>query len=219
MQDLGDAEEIEIESNVQLIVEGKDQVRFSKALLRHLGYTGVQIHDFGGVSQLRGFLGGFVASDGYKRVERIGVIRDAEASAESAFQSVQNALKTVGLSVPDQPEESAGNNPSVSVLILPGSGQSGMLETLLCESLADEPVSQCIDEFFQCVGETSIKNMDKARAFAYLTTTSEPRHSVGVAALRGQWDLEHAAFETVRRFLEELAHGARTAGTLGARSR
>lgn len=222
MQDLGDAEELEIESNVQLIVEGKDQVAFSQAILRHLGITGVQIHDFGGIRQLRGFLGGFVASVGFSRVERIGVIRDAETSAESAFQSVQNALENVGLSVPGQPEEIVGGEPSVSVLILPGGGRPGMLETLLCQSFAETPANGCIDGFFECmaaVPDLSIANPDKARVFAYLAATPTPRHSVGVAALRGQWDLEHAAFDGVRRFLEELANGARTAGILGARLR
>lgn len=219
MQDLGDADEIEIESNVQLIVEGKDQVSFCQELLKHLGITGVQINDFGGVRQLRSFLGGFVVSNGFSRVERIGVIRDAEDSAENAFRSVQGALRNSGLPVPDWPDERAAGHPSASVLILPGAGRPGMLETLLCESLADEPVKQCIDEFFECVGEASIKNPDKARAFAYLTTTSEPRYSIGVSVLQGQWDLNHSAFDDVRRFLEELASGARTAGTVRAQPR
>ena len=222
MQDLGDAEELEIESNLQLIVEGRDQVGFSEALLKHLGIAGVQIHDFRGVSQLRSFLGGFAASDGFSRVERIGVIRDAEASAGSAFQSVQNALADAGLAVPSQPGERTGGRPSVSALILPGGGRPGMLETLLCESFAETPANGCVDGFFECmtaVPDWSVANPDKARVFAYLAATPTPRHSVGVAALQGQWDLEHAAFEPVRRFLEELASGARTAGTLGARSR
>ena len=222
MQDLGDADELEIESNVQLIVEGRDQVGFSEALLRHLEITRVQIHDFGGVSQLRGFLGGFVATDGFSRVERIGVIRDAEDSAEDAFRSVQNALAEVGLAVPEQPEERTEGRPSVSALILPGGGRAGMLETLLCESFAETPANGCIDRFFECmagVSDSSIANPAKARVFAYLATTPSPRHSVGVAALRGQWDLDHSAFDDVRRFVEELASGARAGGTLGARSR
>ncbi len=211
MQDYGDAEEIEIESNIQLLVEGKDQLRFSQSLLRHLGIGDVQIHDFGGVSQLRSFLSGFVASDGFSKVERIGVIRDAEESAEDAFRSVQNALENVELSVPKQPEERAGSSPSVSALILPGAGRPGMLETLLCESFAGTPANGCIDRFFECMASVSdlrIANADKARVFAFLAATPKPRHSVGVAALQGLWNLEHAAFKVVRRFLEELADGA-----------
>ena len=212
MQDLGDTEELEIESNIQLIVEGRDQFRFSQALLRHLGISGVQIHDFGGVSQLRSFLGGFVATNGFSRVERMGVIRDAEDSAEDAFRSVQNALESVDLSVPKQPEQRAGSRPSVSALILPGAGRPGMLETLLCESFAGTAANECIDRFFECmaaVSDSSINNPDKARVFAYLAATPKPRHSVGVAALQGRWNFEHAAFDVVRRFLEELANGAR----------
>ena len=208
-----------VQSPVQLIVEGNDQRNFFEALCKHVSYTDIQVQNFGAVTELQDFLEGLVGEPGFREVtESVGVVRDADESASDAFRSVQGALRNVGLSVPTAPEERTDGRPAVSVLILPGGGRRGMLETLLCESLADEPVNQCIDEFFQCVGEASIKNMDKARAFAYLTTRPEPRHSVGVAALRGQWDLEHAAFEPVRRFLEGLANGARMARTLGAQS-
>lgn len=212
MQDLGDTEELVIESNVQLVVEGRDQVRFSLALLRHLGIEGVQIHDFGGVRQLRGFLGGLVVSDGFNKVERLGIIRDAEDSAADALRSVQGALADAGLAIPTQPEARTGGRPSVSALILPGGDRPGMLETLLCQSFAETPANGCIDKFFECmaaVPDWSVANPDKARVFAYLAATTTPRHSVGVAALRGQWDLGHSVFEPVRRFLAELASGAR----------
>ena len=84
-----------------------------------------------------------------------------------------------------------------------------MLETLLCESFAGKRIDRCIDEFFECVGREAVTYPDKARAFAYLTMTAEPRHSVGVAALQGQWDLDHSAFGVVQRFLGELANGTR----------
>ena len=208
------------QSPVQLVVEGNDQRNFFEALCTRTSSADIQIQNFGAVTELQDFLEGLVGEPGFREfVESVGIVRDADESEADAFRSVQGALRNAGLPVPDRPGERAAGHPSASVLILPGAGRPGMLETLLCESLADELVNQCIDEFFQCVGEASIKNMHKARAFAYLATRPEPRHSVGVAALRGQWDLEHAAFEPVRRFLEDLADGARTAGTLGARSR
>ena len=209
-----------IASSIQLVVEGNDHVNFFRAFLDHLSFTHVQIQNSGGVSELRAFLAAFAAEPGFgERVERLGIVRDAETNADGAFESVRHSLRNAGLSTPERPEELAEGRPSVAALVLPGGGRAGMLETLVCESFARDRVDRCIDEFFECVGEASIKNPDKARVFAYLTTTSEPRHSVGVAAQQGQWDLDHSAFDGVRRFLEELANGARTAGTLGALSR
>ena len=197
----------EITSPVQLVVEGNDQLNFFRAFADHMSLTHVQIQNFGGVSELREFLAALAAEPDFDdRVERLGIVRDSETDADGAFESVQNSLRNAGLPAPERPEDfTQGRHPAVSVLILPGGGRAGMLETLVCESFAGDPVDRCIDEFFDCVGRAKLRNPDKARAFAYLTTTSEPRHSVGVAARQGQWKLDHAAFGGVRRFLEELA--------------
>ena len=93
------------------------------------------------------------------------------------------------------------------VLILPDDTEPGMIETLLCQAVADQPVNRCIDEFFDCVDtltETNIRRPDKARAQAYLATLPEPQVSVGVAAQKGYWPLDHAAFAGVRDFLRAL---------------
>ena len=46
--------------------------------------------------------------------------------------------------------------------------------------------------------------MDKARVHAWLATRPEPHVSVGFAAQKGYWDLDHAAFAGVREFLKAL---------------
>ena len=200
-----------ITSPVQLVVEGNDQVNFFRAFVKHVSLANVQIQNFGGISELRAFLAALaVEPDFEERVERLGIVRDAERHAEGAFESVRSSLANAGLPAPDGPEVLTGDRPpAVSVLILPGEGREGMLETLLCESFAGKRIDRCIDEFFECVGREAVTYPDKARAFAYLTMTAEPRHSVGVAALQGQWDLDHSAFGVVQRFLGELANGAR----------
>ena len=172
-----------------------------------MSLTNVQIQNFGGVRELREFLAALAAEPEFDDVvERLGIVRDAETDADGALESVQNSLRNAGLPAPERPEDlTQGRHPAVSVLILPGGGRTGMLETLVCESFAGDPVDRCIDRFFDCVGHTVLRNPDKARAFAYLTTTPMPRHSVGVAARRGQWNLDHPAFSGVRRFLDELA--------------
>ena len=199
----------EIKSAVQLLVEGNDQRNFFEAFISHLSIANVQIQNFGGVSQLRDFLEGFVGATGFREtVQSLGIVRDAETSAERAFQSVQSSLERATLPVPHSPAERTDTNPAVAVLILPGDNRQGMLETLLCKSFADTSVDHCIDDFFECVEslpDVSIERSDKARAHAYLTTKPNPHFSVGVAAKNNYWDLNHSVFSTVRDFLQTIA--------------
>ena len=206
-----------IEEPIQLLVEGKDQLNFFEVLLRDLSLKNeIQIQDFGGVTELGSFLVALVDSPNFETVVSIGVARDAENSAVAARQSVEGSLQRAGLPAPADAGE--GRAPSVHVLILPDDEEPGMIETLLYRSVADTPVNSCIDEFFHCVGALpgiDIRNPDKARAQAYLATRPMPAVSVGVAAQKGYWPLDHAAFAGVRTFLTAL-QGAAGAGGAGA---
>ena len=197
-----------IKSEIQLLVEGNDQRNFFEAFIDHLSLENIQIQNFGGVSELRNFLEGLVSATGFRQiVQSLGIIRDAETSAGSAFQSVQSSLRNAELPVPDSPAKRTGISPAVTVMILPGDNRSGMLETLLCESFADTSVDPCIDDFFACVenlSDVSIKNPDKARAHAYLITKPDPHFSVGVAAKKDYWNLDHRVFGNVRDFLQRI---------------
>ena len=83
-----------------------------------------------------------------------------------------------------------------------------MLETLLCRTFANDPENGCIDEFFNCLenqANKSVKRPDKSRAYAFLSAQEHPQSSVGVAAKKGYWNLNHDEFSHVRDFLIELA--------------
>ena len=204
------ARAIQIESETQLLVEGRDECNFFEAFIEHLSqeHLDIQIHDFGGVNGLRGFLRAFVLSPGFESTVRsIGIVRDAETSAESAFQSVRSSLENAGLPLPAQPGYPTDSNPKVTVLILPGDNRPGMLETLLCESFKDSPEDLCIDGFLNCVNAIpgmSVVRPYKARAHAYLATKPDPHVSVGVAAKNGYWDLDHPVLDEVRSFLMSI---------------
>ncbi len=198
----------EIKSRVQLLVEGNDQRNFFEAFIEHLSLADIQIQNFGGVNELRAFLLAFVNAPGFRDiVQSVGIVRDAEASAQGAFQSVQDSLENAGLSVPSRPEDRTDSSPAVTVLILPDNSRPGMLETLLNETFANTPEEACINAFFECVEAiptVSINNPDKARAYAYLTTKPNPHHSVGMAAKQRYWDLDHPVFNQLRQFLMAL---------------
>ena len=198
----------EINSRVQLLVEGNDQRNFFEAFIDHLSLADIQIQNFGGVNELHGFLLTLVNAAGFREtVQSVGIVRDAETSAQAAFQSVQSSLRNAGLPVPNQPEERAGGSPAVSVLLLPGNNRTGMLETLLNETFANTPEEACINAFFDCVEDASgvsLQRPHKARAQAYLATKPEPHLSVGVAAKRAYWNLDHPVFDRLREFLRAL---------------
>ena len=193
----------------QLLVEGKDYRNFFVGFAKHMGLSGsIQIQNFGGVNELRGFLKAFVKMPNFKCVRSIGIARDAEKEGEDAAnRSVRSSLENAKLPMPTKAGEPGNDGPTVRVLILPGGGEPGMLETLLCRTFVDQEVNRCIDAFFGCANalpNVSISKPDKARAHAYLTTTQHPEHSVGVAAKAGVWHLDHAAFDDVRAFLASL---------------
>ena len=100
------------------------------------------------------------------------------------------------------------------VLILPSHDRPGMLETLLCSSCAEDPLTECIDNFFACLDERNvpIKRTGKVRAHVCLTTKSEAHVSVGVAAQKEYWNLEHAAFDPVQAFIKGLHKGTQRTG-------
>ena len=194
-----------IESDTLLLVEGNDHRNFFEAFRDHLAIPEMQIENYGGVSQLSGVLAAYASSREFGTVRRLGIVRDAESSAASAFQSVRSALGRANLALPKRIGAVATGDPMVGVLVLPDDGP-GMLETVLARCFAETGEDACIERFFRCVmadGRT-IQRPEKARACAYLATTTAPHVSVGVAAKKGVWDFEHAAFTKVREFLSRL---------------
>lgn len=198
-----------VESEIQLLVEGNDQRNFFEAFIEHLSIPHVQIQNFGGIRELGSFLLALRNAPGFGgAVKSVGIVRDAELSASSAFDSVLSSLKGAGLDLPERPEIPSLGTPSICVLLLPGANKPGMLETLLCETLRGTPEESCIDSFFQCIAAAklpAIKRLDKAKAWAYLTTKPDPHHSVGVATKKGYWgDLDQPLFSDICSFLKTL---------------
>ena len=197
-----------IESNVQLLVEGRELESFCEALTDHLGLQNLQLQNFGGVTQLKTFLPALTKMSDFSRVTSIGIVRDAESDAAAALQSVQRCLERAGLSVPTAPGQRIGDDLKITVMILPGNNQPGMLETLLCDTFLEEDVRICIDTFFECVEERQdriVRKPYKARARAYLATKPDPHLSIGVAAKRRYWNLDHPVLQPFCRFLRRVA--------------
>lgn len=194
------------EPNV-LAVEGKEEELFFGALIRNLGLRRIQIMDIAGKTNLRPRLKALASTPGFAKVMSLGVVRDANADPHAAFESVRGALQAANLPAPARPLVSVGNNPRVAVMILPGDDAPGALEDLCLRSVTQDPAMRCVEEYFQCLegqGLTPPNNAPKARVQVFLGSRTQVGIPLGIAAHKGYWPLHDAAFEQVRRFLEQI---------------
>lgn len=194
-----------IERAKQLLVEGRDAEVFIHAFMDRLGIQDVQVQDYRGVSDLPVFLKSLRQAPHFKeRVVRLGVLRDAELDARSAFQSVTQAIEAARLPAPGKPSHFVGARPEVGVYILPDGSSPGMLESLCMASVQDSPAIECVASYFMClrnVGLSPPSHPEKARAHAFLASREVPDLLVGEAAWKGYWRFEHRSMDTLRSFL------------------
>jgi len=187
--------------------EGLEEVRVFTAMLKHLGIRDITVEHYGGKDNLSRFLENLLARANFAQLVSLGITRDADASGEDAFRSVCGALEKAGLPKPSEPGVIADGKPKVTVLVLPDGKAQGMLEDVCLGSVAGDGAVKCLDAFFECVEVEANRKpvqMSKARVHAWLATQTEPDKRLGEAAECGFWDWGHAAFEPLKRFLQEI---------------
>jgi len=183
----------------------------------------VQVEHYGGkntINDPRKGLRALLGRTGFGNVVSIGLTRDTDfvpeaATAEaSAFESVRSTLAAVGLPAPRTIGTPITGNfqnrdIQVNVLLLPGGGVAGMLESLCFEAAGNDPARPCVDEFLACVGKSSgrihaANMLPKARIHAWLATFPEPDLRLGEAAQKGLIDFSHPIFDQLKAFLGSL---------------
>lgn len=197
----------ELSHSKQLLVEGREEQLFFDAFLTFLGINDVQIQNCGGKDNLRPVLRTVSGSLDFPLVGSIGIVRDADNSAQSALQSVQSSLGNVGLPVPPSLITPANGPPKVSIYIMPDNASTGALEQLCLAALANDPAMTCVEDFLTCVNARVTeppKDQQKARVHAFLASREDPELRLGEATQRGYFDWNHAAFTDLSQFLKEL---------------
>lgn len=194
-----------------LLVEGSDDARFCDAFLRRgLQQTTVQIVQVGGTANFRPFIiGTLKAAENLPNLRRLGIVTDADTDAVAAFQRVRDALADAGFPSPRQVWDTAqSGNLTVSIAVLPDGSAPGDLERLCLRSIADAPLTACVDEYIACATAAgqAIDELNKARLHTYLAAAgSQPGLRLGEAAEAGVWDWQSPAFDQIRQFLRDLA--------------
>lgn len=190
-----------------LLGEGIEEVYFFNALLEHLGITDVQVDQYDGKNKIAPGLRAIKDRSGFiNQVVSMGLTRDADDDANSAFQSVCAALGNAQMAAPQASGTFTVGQPRVGVFILPDCRQSGMLEDLCLASVALDLAMPCVDEFMRCVENNGRRpdNIAKARVHAWLASHIAPDKRLGEAALAGYWDWNNPAFDLLKQFLKQL---------------
>jgi len=192
-----------------VVVEGNDDKRFFEALLKHLQLTNVQCIALGGRDEMRKTetWRALMATPGFSGLEAIAIIRDADESPQSAFQSLRDILGNVGLPQPAAPFQVQHSAPKVCILIMPDAHSQGELEDLCLRALTGKPVLECVEQFFQCVqqhGDSLPPKIAKAKLHAYLSSRKEPGRRIGEAAEAGDIPLDSQAFQQVIQVLKSV---------------
>lgn len=197
----------EVTASKVLAVEGKDECVFLQALLGKMGIQDVELKDVGGSAQFQNKFPALVRSTGFRqRVHVIGIVRDAEHDASSAFESACDVVKKVGFTPPATATAFSNGMPKVGIFITPGDGNAGMLEDLCLQTVGDTGAFRCAQAFVQCAALLGRPpgNMQKATVQAYLAAMPEIVPSLGLGAQKGYWDLDSEKLEVLREFFEFL---------------
>jgi len=205
-----------INSKKVLAVEGKDEINFFNALLKHIGITDIDIREVGGKRQFNKKLPalvsarGFYLADGSSFVTHLAIIRDKDE--DSAFESIATIVEETDLEPPKKHSAFSNGTPKVGIFIMPGEAIDGtMLEDLCLKTVEKHKAMPCVNEYASCISalEAIPKNIPKAKvqvfkAQVFLAAQPEIVDSVGLGAQKKYWDFESSALDELKKFLIQL---------------
>ncbi len=201
-----------------LLGEGVEDALCFEALLKHMKLSDdIQVDQYGGKNKMGEGIKGTTGRTGFPKVVSIGITRDCDSSESgathesesSAFQSVCSALEKAHLPQPPVVMAKSTGVPSVSVMILPGAGRTGMLEDLFLDYVKSLPEFPCVESYFDCVNSKAGRvqawnTIAKSQAHAFLATLDKPDLRLGEAAAAGYLDFNHPAFDSLKAFIRAL---------------
>ncbi len=164
-----------------LLVEGDDDEIFFRNFVDHLAASSdtrllvseFAIIQYGGRNQLTLRLRDLKKADNFEHITHIGIVRDSDYNTD-ALRSVQDRIRTVNkegppiIDIPDHPQMPTIGDPRVSVLIVPSAEREGMLDDLVMDALAVDPIANCVHNYFDCLEETQVAIVPEKRSKAQI---------------------------------------------------
>jgi hypothetical protein len=200
-----------VELPVQLVAEGTHDAFILERVLQHLNlHESVQIQVAGGKDKIPRMLPVFAKSSEFiGMVRAVGVVRDADEDAGTAFDSVKDAFSRSGLPVPGksfQVVDDSGRRAGIA--ILPDGASRGAMETLLLDTVRGHEHMECVEQYIACSQKkTKDRHYDENKARVALLLGGfygEYKNPMTGLAL---WDPASQAFEQLRSFLSQLSCG------------
>ncbi len=204
-----------------ILCEGKDDYNFltyyfnSSALHNNPKFSGdIQVIKLEGIDNLSGSLSLLKKIDGYKDVERILIIRDADTNVDHAIKMVQNACAENGLPVPPSCNkwEVSERGLGVAFTLLPACStlpMPGTLEDLCWDILVREDLDSFKNDVQTFVGQIREKydsigtHEPKSRLHTYFSVNNKYiSMKVGEAAKSGAFNWGHEKLKPLKELIE-----------------
>jgi|SRR5581483_8484059 len=191
-----------VELSKVLMVEGDTPSHFFEWMTKELGINRtIEIRMFTGNDSLEATLRILASTAEFKaKVSSLGIIRDAETDIGLAKRAVEKAIAKANLL----------SGVRHSYFILPDNTVAGMIETLLIRTINTNPLYECTTKFASAAklccpefpdGIKQAKTEIQVYLAAHKTLVQYP---VGIAASRGAFPFDNAAFQPLKDFLLAL---------------
>lgn len=193
-----------------LIVEGTDEKDVFEHWLAELGLKSIQILPIGGKDSFKNKMPIFIKDSNFSSVTSIGIIRDADNDAISAFQSVCSVLRNCRIQQPIKPLLPTNAYPKVNIFIASDDHEKGSIESLFLKCIKEKKIMECVNKYFDCVYEKqgnipSSEKIDIAKIYVYLAANqSYLRKRFGNTVKAGEWDLHCSELRELEDFLKQL---------------
>jgi len=194
----------ELVKPILIVVEGKDEINFFEAFLKHLKLEDYEIREVSGKDNFKYQLQTLIATTGFNIVKKLVLIRDADENSENTLISLQNTLKSLELPIPqNEGEYFSQNGLTCGIYVMPKFPEIGMLEDLCLQSITKTKEIECIDKFIECI-DNKPSNLAKTKTQIYLSIQNPIVNNLGIGAKKGYWDFKHLCFNKLKQFIEKL---------------
>jgi len=198
---------LKIEKERLLLVEGNDEIVFFLEFFRHLSVDSVQIIEVKGKEQFKNEIPLLKNIPDFSKVQKIGIIRDADNDFNATLNSVFDRLEGNGFSPVKQHGVFSAGVPLTGIFIMPGNEKTGALEDLCLSALEPDSILQCAHQFFNCIKTDSqvLNKASKRIMQVYLSAKHELCDKIGLAAQKNYLNFSSAVYDELKDFILKLS--------------
>ncbi|MBN8472865.1 hypothetical protein JYJ95_40705 [Corallococcus exiguus] len=190
-----------------LLVEGGDEQKLCETIAGPAVWSGLVCWKASGRADLPNLAKLATLDPGFGHARSVGVLLDMEDDLDGAHVLVERIRAALNVTAPFVHGTFApGAAPKVGVFVSPDGQQTGSIDTLCKQAVRNPALASCVDTLVACAGQphtTQARGM-KGWLDAYLAMQREPLRLHQALERPEVFDLNHAAFDPLRAFLQAL---------------